>query len=146
MRYVRTFHIQAAHFSTRQAYDIVWQVFDRSELPENLYKVAKGMTLQAGLAKAFTQIHGHNFRIAVCIDGTPDAQGFVIDDQRLADLVNQWNGINLSMHYDFLVPRQRATTEQMALTLKSKINTLVALGSEVVSVRVNETDDIFAEV
>lgn len=135
MRYVRTFHIQAAHFNNEKAYATAWALVG-----------AKGGLVIVDVLNALRDVHGHNFKIVVACDGAgPDASGkpWLIDDEQLTHVVMNWDNVNLSMHRDFIEDRCRATTEAMAERLLAKLRgvfgqTLIA------SVTVHETENIYA--
>lgn len=143
MRYIRTFRIQAAHFNSQAAYDIVWGL-----LPK------QGIVTVSEMLACARDVHGHNFKIVVHLGGPmPDTswlQGgstaahhdWIVDDVRLAEIVMEWENTNLSMHQDFMVPCYRATTERMAHVLFRKLTHHI--GSVVKRVDVYETDDIYA--
>lgn len=134
MNYVRTFRLQAAHFNSEEAYRIAWRVIDGKPFHDTTNEIEL----------ALRECHGHNFKIEVRLTGLLDGP-WLVDDEKLADIVMAWDNINLSMHPDFTAGRERATTENMAATLLVKLR--AAFNStklNVSSVKVEETEDIYA--
>lgn len=130
MHYIRTFHIQAAHFNSERAYQAAWEFAAQEEVAP------------LEIVHALTDVHGHNFKIVVTLKGTLNGKPWLVDDVALAGVVMEWDNTNLSMHPDFLDEHCRATTERMAETLLDKLR--VAFGDGVERVVVHETDCIFA--
>lgn len=130
--YERKFRFSAAHFNTRQAYEVVWKLLDTFAMDFE------------GLKYAFTQVHGHNFVVTALFENDAlSDDGWLVDDPEIEAVVMQWAGINVSMHPDFLSNKERATTERMAQKLLEKFRALPNV--RCAGVRVYETDDIFAE-
>lgn len=91
-------------------------------------------------------IHGHNFRIEIEIHAPIYERNadWVVDDAELQRIVAEWDGKNLSVHPDFLTPRIRATTENMADILLNKLINKVKGSKLAFTVTVHETDEISA--
>lgn len=97
-------------------------------------------------------IHGHNFRIDVEIrthfveNEFNPSKAWLVDDEKLMNIVMAWDNMNVSMHPDFLDKKLRATTENMAIVLLLKLREAQIYTQKVnIRVRVHETDDIYAE-
>ncbi len=111
--YKRTFRITAAHFSHQDCYDLLW---DEDSAPGG----GDWMFL-------VRNTHGHDFKIEITVGGNvPTAEGldWVISDEELEYNIDKWRNINLSTHPDFMGPRIRATTENIARVLADKIQAL----------------------
>jgi len=92
--------------------------------------------------------HGHNFKAEVELMGEVDDSysSYILADEVIISVINEWAGINLSVHPDFLVTGVRATTENMAQKLCKKIFDKVegrkSVTNIVVNVTIHESDDI----
>lgn len=133
VRYVRVFELQVSHFNGAQQYDQL--EFARSAADQGVAQECYEAVLR--------ETHGHLFTITVDATAPLDATGFVLEDERLEEIVMAWNNQNLSVHSDFV--GGRATTERMAVVLRLKV-----LGAfpnlKTCRVRVRETPYIYAEV
>lgn len=137
MQYIRTFRFSASHFTSEGTYHLVWGWNDRP--PGDNY------CRQDAVLLALADIHGHNFKIEVHVNGPRGEQGWVIDDVELEQIVMEWANTNLSVHPDFLTKKIRATTENMAGALYMKLNNgRFGDGIEINTVVVHENEDIFA--
>jgi|SRR5882672_46397 len=99
------------------------------------------------LVSLLLDIHGHNFRATVRVDGeiTKDSySSYLISDEAITQTVNEWQGINLSVHPDFMGSDKRATTENMAEVLARKIGRQLLVSAKV-TVTIHESQDILAE-
>lgn len=134
MQYVRTFNLQSAHLNSARAYQILWEAAINKG----------GMIPVSSMFEVVRDCHGHNVKIEVKLeDDMASGQSWLVDDVILTDLVMEWDNTNLSLHSDFLLMQMRATTENMAAVLITKLRT--SLGHAVVkSVKVWETADIYA--
>ena len=93
--------------------------------------------------------HGHNYRLEVTVKGTPDpVTGFVIDAKKLGDIIkrevtDKLDHMNLNLDVDFLKDVQ-PTSENLTIyiweILVDHLDTC-----ELYSVKLHETDTIFAE-
>jgi 6-pyruvoyl-tetrahydropterin synthase len=149
MQYNRTYHFQAAHFNSRQAYETAWAVVDfidaqKNSKAEKLGEFPQGITIYSVL-QALTNVHGHNFKIVVDLRGEVESEGWLCDDVRLEKIVMRYAGKNISLHPDFLISRDRATTELIADKMRRHIIDEFPFMTHV-GVTVYETDDIFAVV
>lgn len=136
MKYQRTFEIHAAHFNRDLPYKHIWGMSNSDTLSK---------PTMLGL---LCDIHGHNFKIDIELFSTNFIPkiGWLVDDEELARVVNEWHGQNLSVHPDFLDQKIRATTENMAAVLFNKLatrfgNTWNSMG---VTITVHETDGVSA--
>jgi 6-pyruvoyl-tetrahydropterin synthase len=136
MVYRRTFRFAAAHFNSLWAYQRVWDVG-----PQGC-----GFTVEQ-LMRLLGDIHGHNFRVELVLQGIFGRdESWLVDDVVLDKIVMEWANTNLSVHPDFVKRRLRATTEQMALVLYDKLVGRLHGLPHVEAVTVYETDDISATV
>lgn len=143
--YERLFIIQAAHFN-----DVAYQVRERAL---RAWEIADWLSVRELWKEVCLETHGHNFEIKVSITGQPRSlrESWIVDDAELAKIVMAWDNKNLSMLPEFAERDLRATTENMAVLLQSRIERLLVedklfLGQEppVVLVQVRETRDIAA--
>jgi 6-pyruvoyl-tetrahydropterin synthase len=143
MRYQRTYHFQAAHFNSRSAYETAWAVVAQTEKKDaSLGELPNQVTIFS-IYQALCNVHGHNFKVVVDLEGGTTTEGWLLDDVALENIVMRYAGKNISMHPDFLMQKKRATTELIAAYLYSMIDEAFPQ-VRVVSVKVHETDDIFA--
>src|SRR5262245_32024750 len=113
MIYDRTFRISSSHFNSEETYKFVWDLVEKPP-PSSLPRV--------DVICALKDSHGHNFRIVVSLERPLIGNDqWIVDDEQLSNVVMGWNNINLSMHNDFLNTRIRATTENMARLLVTKL-------------------------
>ena len=138
IRYRRIFWLQASHFNSGEEYDAYHSIV--AKCPDAPWTDDHF----AGLMAVLRNTHGHNFRVSVEVGGDRvSANGWVVDDDMLADLVNEWNNTNLSVLSCFAGNKIRATTENMASVLRDKV--LRRFGVKYCRVRINETQDIHAD-
>lgn len=131
MRYTRTYRIQAAHFNSQTPYDVVWGLAPHIE-----------MVTKADLLTCARDVHGHNFKIVLVLEGECGDDDWLVDDVSLEAVVMEWENTNLSMHRDFVDQRYRATTERMAEVLLRKLRG--RFRELIKRVDVYENDDIHA--
>ena len=95
--------------------------------------------------------HGHNYTLQVTVRGDPDpVSGFVVDLKWLKDLIEQEvMQVYDHRHLNHEVPEFATaipTTENIAIAIWRRLEAPVAAGGAALSsIRVYETDDIFAE-
>ena len=93
--------------------------------------------------------HGHNYRLEVTVKGTPDPlTGFVIDAKKLGDLIkrevtDKLDHMNLNLDVDFLKNVQ-PTSENLTIYIWGILIDHLET-CELYSVKLHETDTIFAE-
>jgi 6-pyruvoyl-tetrahydropterin synthase len=140
--YSRTVTFPASHFNGEEQYKTYWRLLDGYRGDAAL---SDCMPFITGLLKG---CHGHNFRATITIqaDALPEGmRPWLIDDEALAALVNEWSNTNLSIHDDFVGMRVRATTELMAETLLRKIYDRFLVPQHFrVTVSIQENDEITA--
>lgn len=121
MEYHREFNLQIAHFNNARAYELYENIAREGESP------FRSVTLMRELLKL---IHGHNLKIVVELEGYTYKEikgddwigvGFLVDDAELEKIVMEWDNTNLSVLPEFFGKGKRATTEEIADTLCSKI-------------------------
>jgi 6-pyruvoyl-tetrahydropterin synthase len=140
LRYDRTFRFSAAHFNSRKSYETAWDMLAALELESDTIKFPD----VSAILKMLSDIHGHNFKLRVVVDGTLDNEGFVTDDVALEKAAMRYSGVNVSMHPDFTTKLLRATTELMAENIYEAISGVITGGCGLERVELWETDDIFA--
>jgi 6-pyruvoyl-tetrahydropterin synthase len=145
--YSRTVEFFAAHFN-ETAYPKFQKFLGRLSVdkgfPPDDYR---------DLVDLLIDIHGHNFRAEITVHGFTKEKysGYLISDEVIAEVVNEWAGINVSMHKDFLGTHSpyrnaiRATTENMANMLAEKISRRVLVPQATVLVKLYEADGIWAQ-
>ena len=136
MIYQKTVEFFAAHFN-ETAY-LKW-----IEIKEILDLDATHKRLAALLQELLLDIHGHNFKATVRVEGETNNSysGYLISDEDIDATVGEWRGINLSVHPDF--EGVRATTENMAAALCKKIAKSVQ-ASCLVTITLYESENILA--
>lgn len=136
MNYQRKMLLQSSHFNGAEQYVLLATARDAAA------------PMQARLDAALSCLrdsHGHNFEVEVDVTvARLDGQRFVVEDEKLSELIARWNNTNLSVHPDFA--GGRATTEEMAVALARKVGVelLAHASGPVVRVTVRETPDIAA--
>ena len=130
MQYRRVVDFFAAHFN-ETAYD-KW------------LSVQRGDRSVATIQDLLSDIHGHNFRAIVTLthDTALGYSSYIVSDESLLAIVSEWGGLNLSVHPDF--QNIRATTENMAAVLASKVARVCPPHSTTVVVEIQESRDISA--
>lgn len=144
MKYSRTIEFFSSHFN-ESAYP------KYNELTHTLDMGGEVMIHQ--LNELLKDIHGHNFKATITVSDEPiiiedsDAftySGYLIADEDIVKMINEWSGINLSVHDDFLAQNIRATTENMARVLLYKTQKYLQC-SATVTVVIHEAEGISAE-
>lgn len=150
MLYHREFIISACHFNGAEIYDAYRKLCETHSGTQE-FAAARVLMLAS---KVLEGIHGHNFKITVEIENFfVPKMDYVVDDVVIANVVNQWDNTNLSVHPDFR--GIRATTENMAHLLMKKVCKLLVPDVDqgqsddgfigpTITVVVHETDQIFA--
>ena len=93
--------------------------------------------------------HGHNYRLEVTVKGTPDpVTGFVIDAKKLGSIMKRevtekLDHMNLNLDVDFLKNVQ-PTSENLTILIWDRLVGYLDT-CELYSVKLHETDTIFAE-
>jgi 6-pyruvoyl-tetrahydropterin synthase len=130
MRYERTYHFSAAHFTSPSGYELLWRVVDGEQLSPSQ------------LRTLLEDIHGHNYKVDVTVNAEVQKMALLISDIELTRCVMQWSGVNLPLHDDFVNQRIRATTENIARILANKVEKLVLSTPCQIKITVWETQDI----
>jgi 6-pyruvoyl-tetrahydropterin synthase len=137
MQYKRTFRFSACHFNDRKAYEGYWRFLSKDWRRTTPYLKE--------VAYAFRETHGHNFVVTITAQGKPDPkEGWLVEDTAIEKMIAIWTNKNLSVLADFVQTRERATTENMALKLRNKLDAAFPAVSFVVEVQ--ETPDVSAAV
>lgn len=121
--YIRNFVLQASHFNNAEVYEVYSEAFAAKE---------KGLLGEAfiKMQEVLTKTHGHNFEVKVKVlaqdfkitKGTP----YFIKDEDLSELIGGFDNTCLSILPEFLNRGVRATTEEMCVVFKEKVETLVS--------------------
>lgn len=94
--------------------------------------------------------HGHNYELFVTVKGHPDPQtGFVMDAKVLRDLIkkyitNKTDHSNLNLDVEFVPKGMQPTTENMVILFWQQLEPHIE-GCQLHSIRLHETENIFAE-
>lgn len=96
--------------------------------------------------------HGHNYVLFVTVCGQPDpVTGFVMDAKRLSvivkeEIVDQVDHSNFNLDVEWFPKEQQPTTENLIVAFWGRIHDRIAEnGATLYSVRLHETENIFAE-
>lgn len=96
--------------------------------------------------------HGHNYWLYVTIKGKPDpVTGFIMDVKALSKLVKKHvvdkvDHSNLNLDVDFLPKGVQPTTENLVIHFWKELSgPIEAAGAKLHSIRLFETENIFAE-
>jgi len=153
IQYKRTHEFQASHFNEtnygRFEDTVNFQNINVEKRVAWTYDNSVEYYLSAELLIGLLRdIHGHNFKAEVVLLAEVDDSysSYILADEVIVSVINEWAGINLSVHPDFLVTGVRATTENMAQKLCKKIFDKVegrkSVTNIVVNVTIHESDDI----
>lgn len=143
MRYVRTYAFSAAHFNSRRSYETAWSIVAAHEMKDE----GKPFPDLTSICRMMRDVHGHNFKCEVAIDGNhlENKEGWIVDDVALEKAIMEYAGINVSMHPDFMTIKARATTEVLAQAIFDRVMALLeGTSATCVHVKLWETDDIYA--
>lgn len=94
--------------------------------------------------------HGHNYRLEVTLKGEPDPYtGFVMDAKVLSTLIRRTvtdivDHSNLNLDVPFVPKGMQPTTENLTVLFWQQIQPEL-VGCELHSIRLHETDTIYAE-
>jgi 6-pyruvoyltetrahydropterin/6-carboxytetrahydropterin synthase len=94
--------------------------------------------------------HGHNYDLFITIKGKPNpTTGFVMDVKKLSNIIKevvieQLDHKNLNMDVTFIAENQQPTTEVLAMLIWEQLEPHIE-GCELHSVRLHETENIYAE-
>jgi 6-pyruvoyltetrahydropterin/6-carboxytetrahydropterin synthase len=94
--------------------------------------------------------HGHNYSLFVTVKGTPDHQtGFVMDAKKLSKIIRRHitgklDHSNLNLDVEFIPKNIQPTTENLVILIWQQLAPRIK-GCKLHSVRLQETDNIFAE-
>lgn len=94
--------------------------------------------------------HGHNYDLYVTIKGRPDpVTGFIMDVKQLSRLIKttiteKLDHSNLNLDIDFIPEGMQPTTENLVILIWQQLAPLLE-GCELHSVRLHETENIYAE-
>ena len=94
--------------------------------------------------------HGHNYTLFITVKGKPDPKtGFVMDAKKLSKLVRKHvteklDHSNLNMDVDFIPKSLQPTTENLVILIWKQLEPRIK-GCKLHSVRLHETDNIYAE-
>jgi len=134
MKYSKTIMLQSCHFNYGETYEA-----HKNNIMKETISTKEYM-------RVLEDIHGHDFKIVVDITKEEYSTGlnYMVDDVVINDIVQEWNNKNLSVHEDFVSHGCRATTENMALLLKCKLERKI--NNCKIKVTVHETRDMYASV
>jgi len=94
--------------------------------------------------------HGHNYTLFVTVKGKPDPNtGFVMDAKKLSKLIRKHitgklDHSNLNLDVDFIPKKLQPTTENLVILIWQQLESRIK-GCKLHSVRLHETDNIYAE-
>ncbi len=94
--------------------------------------------------------HGHNYELFVTVKGQPDPKtGFVMDAKVLRDLIkktitSKTDHSNLNLDVEFVPKGMQPTTENMVILFWQQLEPHIK-GCQLHSIRLHETENIFAE-
>jgi 6-pyruvoyl-tetrahydropterin synthase len=147
IQYKRTVEFFASHFNETN-----YSTFESMKKRFTDYQNPISHTFASeGLLTVLKDIHGHNFKaeVELMAEVSEGYSSYIISDEDLVATVKEWEGINLSVHEDFLHSGIRATTENMAQVLCQKIFVSLKareqagiISNIVVNTTVHESDDI----
>ena len=105
LTYRRRATLQSAHFN-----DVAYPHYRRSL---ELEKEGKHEEALAEFREAVAETHGHNFKVEVTFTNSDERRynDWLIDDFKVAAILSEWDGKQLSVHPDFTSREARATTE-----------------------------------
>ena len=95
--------------------------------------------------------HGHNYTLEVSVCGHPDpVTGFIMDARALGDIIKEkvvakFDHRNLNLDIHEFIDNLQPTTENMAILIFNLIAPEIPEPSRLYSVKLIETDKIFAE-
>lgn len=118
------------------------------KLYNNSWSKEKNVTVFGKCANA--NWHGHNYELFVTVKGQPDPDtGFVMDAKLLGDIIKELiiekcDHANLNLDVDFVPKDMLATTENMAVLIWKELESQME-GCELHSIRLHETENIYAE-
>lgn len=134
LTYKKEMVIQAAHFNSGATYN-------------NYHEAMRTKNFNL-LRNVLMDQHGHNFKVLIEVENMLDTDTlFVVDDEKLAEIVNEWNNTNLTLHSDFeseLNSNKRISLELMVVKLQQKLQSKMNLTR--VKITIYETDTISASV
>ncbi|MFK7809767.1 MAG: 6-pyruvoyl tetrahydropterin synthase family protein [Saprospiraceae bacterium] len=94
--------------------------------------------------------HGHNYTLYITVKGKPNKNtGFVMDAKKLSKLMRKYitsklDHSNLNMDVDFIPKKLQPTTENLVILIWQQLEPHIK-GCKLHSVRLHETDNIYAE-
>lgn len=94
--------------------------------------------------------HGHNYTLFVTVKGKPDPKtGFVMDAKKLSKMIRKHitgklDHSNLNLDVDFIPSKLQPTTENLVILIWKQLAPRIK-GCELHSIRLHETDNIYAE-
>jgi 6-pyruvoyltetrahydropterin/6-carboxytetrahydropterin synthase len=94
--------------------------------------------------------HGHNYKLAVTVKGTPDEfTGFVIDAKVLSKIVKKHvvdilDHSNLNLDVEFIPDHLQPTTENLVVIIWKELEQILD-GCSLHCIKLTETDSIYAE-
>jgi len=94
--------------------------------------------------------HGHNYTLYITVKGKPNKNtGFVMDAKKLSKLIRKYitsklDHSNLNLDVDFIPKKLQPTTENLVILIWQQLEPHIK-GCKLHSVRLKETDNIYAE-
>jgi 6-pyruvoyl-tetrahydropterin synthase len=131
--YERTFKFQASHYGPWH-HEIMMQA------------CREGSISFVQLMKLMSKLHGHNFvahvKFAYYTDELTDTE-YGVWDEKIEEVVMQWNNCNISTHFDFWDPEKwTSSSENTAKVLARKLLESFPAYVREVEVKLYETEDI----